>query len=121
MLVGEVLATLDDLIKVDFHVVGHQVHVSEFLVFGRVIVDEIEKMENVLVFHSAENADFSEHPFGINFIFDLMKLLDGHFLQFRVGLVLVNRQSNMAVGTSTQELLDFVSFSHVELDAAHLL
>lgn len=121
MLVGKVLPTLNDLIEVDFHVIGHQVHVSEFLVFGRVIVDEIEKMENVLVFHGAEYADFPEHSFGINFIFDLMKLLDGHFLQFRVGLVLVDRQSDMAVGTSTQEFLDFVSLSNVELDAAHLL
>jgi hypothetical protein len=44
MLVGEVLPALDDLVEVDFHVIGDKVDIAELLVFNFIIVEHIQEL-----------------------------------------------------------------------------
>lgn len=80
MLICKVLTTLNDLVEVDFQVVCHQIYDSEIDVLGRIIIYQIEKVEDVLVVHITEDPDLSQNTFGIHNILDFMKLLYGTFV-----------------------------------------
>jgi len=44
VLICEILATLDNFIEIDLHIVGHEIHTSELLIFGSIIVNQIKQI-----------------------------------------------------------------------------
>lgn len=72
MRISEFLTGFNYFIKIDFHQIGHEVYISEFLILAGIVVDYIKHFKNIFMFEGSYNSDLTQNSFSVYGIFNFV-------------------------------------------------